>query len=185
MVKVTIENGFCISVKILVPSHQGVKRLNFVKKIEKYQFSAILGFWNISNTQKPPFGIKLNALPIKRSDLRHPRTTYVVTPGGQTCTFWRKMTRFWQFYRVFQLLYTFTHEIPPKTYVFSENMVKNAIENVFCISIIIPVLSHQGVERLNFVKKTKKYEFLSILSFWNISNTQKNTIWNTEECITY
>ena len=35
MVKVTIENGFCISVKILVPSHQGVKRLNFVKKNEK------------------------------------------------------------------------------------------------------------------------------------------------------
>ena len=97
----------------------GGRTAKFCKKnTKKYEFLAILSFWNISNTQKPPFGIKLNALPIKRSDLRHPRTTYVVTPGGQTCTFWRKMTRFWQFSRVFQLLYTFTHEIPPKTYVF-------------------------------------------------------------------
>ena len=86
--------------------------------LKKYEFLAILGFWNISNTHKPPFGINLNTLPIKRSDLRHPKSTYVVTPGGQTCTFWRKMTRFWQFSRVFRLLYTFTHEIPPKTYVF-------------------------------------------------------------------
>ena len=92
MVKVTIENGFCISVKILVPSHQGVKRLNFVKKIEKYQVSAILGFWNILNTQKTPFGIKLNALPSEQSALQYPRATYVVTPGGQTCAFWQKMT---------------------------------------------------------------------------------------------
>jgi hypothetical protein len=44
-------------------------------------------------------------------------------------------------------------------------MVKNAIENVFCISIIIPVLSHQGVERLNFVKKTKNVSFWQFWAF--------------------
>ena len=55
-------------------------------------FLAILGFWNILNTQKTPFGINLNALPSKQSALQYPRTTYVVTPGGQTCAFWQKMT---------------------------------------------------------------------------------------------
>ena len=92
MVKVAIENVFCISIIIPVLSHQGVERLNFVKKTKKYEFLAILGFWNILNTQKTPFGINLNALPSKQSALQYPRTTYVVTPGGQTCAFWRKMT---------------------------------------------------------------------------------------------
>ena len=92
MVKVAIENVFCISIIIPVLSHQGVERLNFVKKTKKYEFLAILSFWNISNTQKTLFEIQRNALPIKQSALQHPRTTYVVSPGGQTRPFWWKMT---------------------------------------------------------------------------------------------
>ena len=77
-----------------------------------------------------------------------------------------KMPRFWQLPRVFQLFYTFTHEITPKTKFFSENMVKVVIENGFCISIEIVVPSHEEGERLNFVKKrSKKYQFLAILGF--------------------
>ena len=62
------------------------------KKTKKYEFLAILSFWNISNTQKTLFEIQKNALPIKQSALQHPRTTYVVSPGGQTRPFWWKMT---------------------------------------------------------------------------------------------